>query len=409
MHLTEGRLQAYFDDVLTPWQRGRVERHLRRCEKCERAAAEIAARRNFVDGRLLNLVPSLEDPIRATVAENRPRESALRVFNATTARRRLADYEQSRQKEAEMPLYRRWASRGVRPGWVALVVVLALIGSLSLPPVRAFAGAVLGLFRVQEIEVVEFSPTALFGEEGPDAAMQSLQKVMDEQVNVTVAGEPQSVDEATLRSLSSMPVRLPQDVSGEPHYVLQPSADVSIEVDLPRLRALLTELGYTDVSLPDALDGAEVSVALAPSAVAAYGVCEPSTEEWSGATGPESFAGDCIALVQMRSPAISAPAGLDAEQLGQAYLQLLGMSAEEAAAFSQRIDWTVTLVMPLPRSEVTYEELPVDGVTGVLIRPTQHRFPTDEYLLMWVNDGIVYALTGAGSTLEAQQIANSLQ
>ena len=120
-------------------------------------------------------------------------------------------------------------------------MVLALGVSLTFAPVRALAGNLLGLFRVQKIEVVEFSPSALFGEQGTEAAMRSLSQVMSEQVTVEVAGEAQEVDETTLRSLSSIRVRLPQEVEGEAAYGLQPGAHMSAQVDLPRIRALLSE------------------------------------------------------------------------------------------------------------------------------------------------------------------------
>ena len=307
-----------------------------------------------------------------------------------------------------MPLLKTWFSKRYRPAWAALVIVMVLGLSLLSPPVRALAGNFLNLFRVQKIEVVEFDPVAVLGEGGFQSAMSSLETVMDEQVTVSLSGEPQTVDEGTLRGLPSIRVRLPRGIEGEPHYALQPAAAISVQVDLPRIQALLLELGYEDVDLPDSLDGADVAVALNHLVVAAYGMCEPNTEAWAGAHGTSDFDGPCTVLMQMRSPTVSGPAGLDVDQLGQAYLQLLGMSAGEAQRFSEHLDWTATLVLPLPRTEVSYDELMVDGVTGVLIRPTHNRLPEDEYVLMWVKDDIVYGLSGVGSAASAVRIANSL-
>jgi hypothetical protein len=282
-----------------------------------------------------------------------------------------------------------------------VVVLLGL--SLTLQPVRVFAGNVLSLFRVNKIEVVAFDPSALFNEQSPEAVMQSLQKVMDEQVAVEVAGDPRLVEEAEVRALSWGPVRLPQDVEGEALYALQPGAKATVKVDLPRIRTLMKELGYDNVDLPNSLDGATITVDLLPSVMAAYGACEAQSGE-----ALEAQEG-CTVLMQMLSPEIAAPDGLDVEQLGRAYLQLLGLSPEEAAGFSEKIDWTATLVVPIPSSEVAYEEVNVDGVTGVLMRPTQRRRAQPEYLLMWVKHGVVYGLTGSGSRGEALAIANSLQ
>ncbi len=308
-----------------------------------------------------------------------------------------------------MAKLKRGLSRRISPAWVAVILLVILGLSFTLEPVRTLASSFLGLFRVQKIEFVAFDPSSLLDGQGVETAMQSLEKMMDEQVAVDVDGEPQNVDEATLRSLSAFRVRLPQAVDGEPHYALTPGATIDVKVDLPRIKALLSELGYQDVQLPSALDGADVSVQLSPSAISSYGSCEPNTEEWAAAHGPSDFSGDCTALMQMVSPDVSAPEGLDLQQLGLAYLQLLGMSPSEATQFSQHVDWTATLVIPVPQSEATYTDVSVDGVTGALIRPTHNRLPTSEYLLMWIKDDVVYALMGTGSQAEALQIANSLQ
>jgi hypothetical protein len=83
------------------------------------------------------------------------------------------------------------------------------------------------------------------------------------------------------------------------------------------------------------------------------------------------------------------------------------MDAEEAASFSSTVDWTTTFVIPLPRYEVDYEEVSVDGTTGTLLM--ENRYYGDQYVLMWVKNGMVYALSGAGGKNEALKLANSIQ
>jgi hypothetical protein len=174
-----------------------------------------------------------------------------------------------------------------------------------------------------------------------------------------------------------------------------------MQVDLPRVRALLRELGYDDVDLPDSLDGAEISAAFETVVAAAYGTCESKGAVSKGA---------CTEFVQLPAPEVSAPPELDIDQLGQAYLQLLGLSAAEAERLGERLDWTTTLIVPLPESaNLRLEDVSVDGVTGTLIRPPNHSRYGQEYLLTWVKAGIVYALHGSGSTGQALSIAGSLQ
>jgi hypothetical protein len=117
---------------------------------------------------------------------------------------------------------------------------------------------------------------------------------------------------------------------------------------------------------------------------------------------------DCTTLVQMQSPEITAPPGLDVAGLGEAFLVVMGMPEEDAEHFSQQIDWTTTLVLPIPRYGTEYRDVSVDGVNGTLIQQSMEEH-APEYLLLWVREGVLYALTGAGNISTALNIANSLE
>jgi len=84
------------------------------------------------------------------------------------------------------------------------------------------------------------------------------------------------------------------------------------------------------------------------------------------------------------------------------------MSAEDAAHFAQSVDWTTTLVIPIPRYGTTYREVPVDGATGTLILQDLKDHPK-QYLLVWAKDGILYSLTGPGDGSAGLRIANTLK
>ncbi len=173
-------------------------------------------------------------------------------------------------------------------------------------------------------------------------------------------------------------------------------------IDLPRIRLLLTEMGYRDVDLPDSLDGATVGIQFETMVSATYGEC--------GSSHNGTWEQGCIELAQVPAPRVSAPPELDLGRLGQVYLQLLGLSAEEASQFSERVDWTTTLVVPLPQfADLSYMSIDVDGVEGTLLRPSPHSRYAEEYLLTWVKGNIVYALHGSGSTEAALSVAGSLE
>ena len=116
----------------------------------------------------------------------------------------------------------------------------------------------------------------------------------------------------------------------------------------------------------------------------------------------------CLQPCEPPSPAVEAPADLDVDAIGEAFLQVTGMSPEEAAEFSKTVDWTTTLVIPVPRYGTEHEQIQVDGVTGTFIKHYEYK-SGDSYLLIWIKNDIVYALSGPGDKADALQIVNSLE
>ena len=116
---------------------------------------------------------------------------------------------------------------------------------------------------------------------------------------------------------------------------------------------------------------------------------------------------DCVILAEIPSPEVSAPASVNVAQLAQIALEFSGMTPEEAAAFTDTVDWTSTLVVPIPKNAASYQQVTVDGVTGTLIQRPSDDAP--QFALLWVKDGIIYAIGGLGSnSQQALEIANSL-
>jgi hypothetical protein len=71
------------------------------------------------------------------------------------------------------------------------------------------------------------------------------------------------------------------------------------------------------------------------------------------------------------------------------------------------VDWTSTLVLPVVRGQSSYEQVSVNGNDGVLLRH-QNQQRASSFTLMWVGDGIVYALNGTGDDTTALNLASQL-
>jgi len=80
--------------------------------------------------------------------------------------------------------------------------------------------------------------------------------------------------------------------------------------------------------------------------------------------------------------------------LGQLSLQILGTPAADARRIAQEIDWTSTVIIPLPSDVARSHEVTVDGVTGLLLEETRQSRPARNSVLVWERDGIVYSING---------------
>lgn len=386
MHLSDGDIRAFLDQELNPTEQERVSTLLTDAAAAHQRAETLQGRAAWVGERLAAL-----DPL--------PTETQTTIL---AARARLQQRLAEPQKETQMSNIR--FARQARLPWAGLAAVLVLAVALMFPPVRVAATQFLGLFRVQQITVV---PVDAENVEQLLDSTSDLEQMLTSSAQVEARGEMQEVASvAEAREASGMNVRLPAAIAETPQLRVQPGAAVQFNVDLPRIRAVLNELGQSEVQLPDSLDGETITMEVSSTVLVAYGGCELDEINES-----DEINSNCTILTQMPSPSISAPSDLDIAALGQAYLQVLGMTPEEARTFSETTDWTTTLVVPIPRFDTEYQQVAVDGVTGTLIERNFEDGHAPAYLLVWVKDGIIYSLRGVGegSSPETLEIANSLR
>jgi anti-sigma factor RsiW len=395
MHINDDTLRAYLDGQLDAATD--VAAHVQTCAECGARLAAMQARAARVSAHLAALDPRPAEYPRSP-------QLAFAEFNA----RRLSVSGKER-----VSMLKNILSPRLRPAWAGLSIVLVLAIALSFAPVRAWASALLGLFRVQQILVVPVDTTRL-SDLGGRSMGEQISQLMSDSTKVTKEpGEPRQVaDAAQASQLAGFSVRLPASRSDSPQLSVQDGSAFEFTVNRERAQVLLDEAGLEDVELPAALDGATIAVEIPAGVTAGYGDCPQLDKRDPDEQGsPGRLMIDCIMLAQIPSPSVTTPPELDAEQvrrLAEIGLQFSGMTPEEAREFAQTVDWTSTLVVPIPRNGASYEQVSVDGVTGNLIRR-----PTDDspqYLLMWVKDGIIYAIGGLGSdTSAALEMANSMQ
>ena len=173
--------------------------------------------------------------------------------------------------------------------------------------------------------------------------------------------------------------------------------------DTPELSVVSALSGELTLSV-DSLTRAAKSVGVAADVVV--------NPDWEGArlrvqTGAlviSEYGG--TTLIQSTPLTIAMPPGFDMPAFVEVAMRLLGYSAAQSTAMSQRAAAApVMFVAVPPGANVRVSEVPVGRQTGTLVRDTNEGSLT----LIWSTDERLYALTGPITEQLALSVANSLE
>ena len=119
-------------------------------------------------------------------------------------------------------MWKNMQSRIPRPAWMALAIVLILAVSLSFAPVRAIANNFLGLFRVEQIQVVEVDYSNLSSQLGDSSQIENF---LSQNVQVDEGGGIQEVADAQAAAqMTGLDVRVISGFDGPVTFRVQPAA-----------------------------------------------------------------------------------------------------------------------------------------------------------------------------------------
>jgi hypothetical protein len=300
-----------------------------------------------------------------------------------------------------------------KPALAGAAVVI--VASLAISPsARAMAQDFLNLFRVKNFAAITVDP-ARMAQIQQDLKQNNvdLKTLMGSQAEVLKnPGKPVTVaSPAEAGQKAGITVRTPTNLP--PGFTLQQvqvqgEGGVRIKADTAKLQTLLTDLGVTDVRVPPQLNGQTITINTPPVVMLDY--------------GPAAGSAKNLTVLQAHNPQVNLPQGVDLAQLGEIALRVTGMSADEAHRFAQSIDWTSTLLVPVPANASSFRQVQVRGVNGLLITTDSHivtvpekgtsgstvrTIPASSFLI-WAEGDMVYAIGGTGN-VTLVDLANSLQ
>ncbi|VAW39760.1 hypothetical protein MNBD_CHLOROFLEXI01-1024 [hydrothermal vent metagenome] len=265
---------------------------------------------------------------------------------------------------------------------VSLAVALLII-TFSFPTVRTAASDLLSLFRVQKFAAISISPEQLA----------ILQKVADQGImpgELEIEQEPGALtavnslaEAATVTGITAVRT-LP--TLGEPSEIfIAEGGSAQLTINETNARSLLETANLDPNLLPEGIDGARIRV------VTFNGV----EQRWADGT----------TLLQSESPVVQYPDALDPAVLGKALLQFLGMTPLEAQQLARQIDWTSTLLLPIPSNAATFQEITVNGVSGIGLSSLDGQGNA----LVWQENGTLYLLAGSQTVTDLASLANGIE
>ena len=399
----DGILRQHLDGELAGAELAEVTEHLASCGDCYSRFEKLAAARVQTEEVLGLLAP----------ADNVAINPAMAYAQFTN------QFAADRERKT-------WIERllAPRPVWGLATVALIVAILVSANPVRLWAQRVLAMLRVQKIQVVTIDPTTLMSSSEPDSRPYKLfnQFIADNVVVTMDPGKPDVVSNLTRAAqLTGYPIRVIGSL-GAPHSVeVNGETAFQMTINRDRVATLLDEIGRSDINIPESANGALIAVHIPKTVISMYGDCpvrhrygtsdSQSQAEALAERKMERMANikdtNCTYLIQAPSPTVSVPPDLNMSDIGEAALELAGMSPAEARSFCQTVDWSSTLVVPIPRNSSSYETVTVDGVEGTLITETLSQ--GNRYSLLWIKNGVIHSLAGHGNSSDALSLAASLR
>jgi hypothetical protein len=399
-HLTDGQLRAYLDgETCEGFSLLGIEKHLKGCQDCQTRLEQMKIHVSTISGQLGFLSP-LQDK-----TDYGDREIAL------VALKKL----ESVLEKKENSMTTKILNSKFRPLWVGVMIIAFLVILFSLPSGPTWAGQFLGLFRVQEVKLLPIDTSTL----ERISSDETMGKRMGELISksIVMKKEPAkphyvtSVPEAN--QAVGFTLRLPSQPISDPGILVQDSFSYDMVVDQKRIQSFIDEFGRKDLVLPENLDGATISVDIPAGISIGYGDCPKidleAKENKKPSDQPEKVHfPDCVMLAEIPSPTVNTPPDLDIAKLAELGLEFAGMKPEEAQAYTQTVDWTTSLVVPIPKQGTSVEQITVDGVNGTLLKHDEGVVP--RYSILWIKDSVIYGLNGWGTdATKALEMANSFK
>ncbi len=367
-HLTDGTLRRMVDD--SDARAGSDAAHLDSCPECKSRLETIGADARSV-ARLL-AVPETNVDVAGAWS---------RVRSAPAANPRFG---------FRLPVGRPGSRRPMMLALAAAVAGVALLGTVIAD----------NPFKTN------YSPSTVQTVPVTVADMQALSQLADygtitwtKQPNLQVATS--AADAASTAGGLQAPVvsHLPAGVSSNVTYGAMPQAQAIFTFSAAKAADTAARHGKTPPAVPAGMDGAQLTVTVGPAIGEIFG-------NLSAGSGSDPTQAGLPQLVIGKSAAPTATSTqVSLQQMEDFILAQPGISPELAADVRAIKNPSTTLLIPIPVQFATSKTVTVQGVQGVALGDNTGVGAG----VIWLKDGVVYAVAGSIKQSDAIDIANNLR
>ena len=386
LNLNEAALRAYLDNALPIADIAQIERHLALSSEARAMLDHIRHDMAQVEHAVAPLSPTNATASSASMAFNQLQthltSNIIQNDNRSFIERNYLMFSKSFFKRHQFST-------------IAAAVAVALIIALSFVPVRTFAGGLLNVFRVQQVQVIPIDAQRVEDLKNNEEFNSLMEQFSPEERVIVDGGEPQTVasieEAAAMVDFSVAEISAPPaDAGSRTKIAVMQQSIHEMDVD-PDMAEAIFEAAGISIDLPDSLREAPIRVTRPTMVMQAWGTDEEG-----------------LRFAQMRSPEVEYPDDLNLNELGASGLQVLGYSKAEAETLAANIDWANTLLLPVPTdNDMTVTEVSINGAKGTVIEHSKE----DKHgtMLMWQRDGLTYLLNGPYGADQLVEIAQSVQ
>ena len=289
---------------------------------------------------------------------------------------------------------------------ISLASVAVLSALFTVPAVRASARAFLGLFR--EVNFVAV-PVDSGRAEAISALLESknldLSRLIGEQVTIlSDPGPPTTVTSVAAASSASgtpvsVPSVLPSDQLVMTRITVGGERAVRVILNTERVQQVLDALSITNIEVSPALNGQSATIRIPP-------VVEMV---WERGTDPAATSYRRVSFIQVHNPVVDLPEGIGLATFGEIGLRVLGLDALEARRLAGHIDWTSTLVVPVPPNVSDFRQVEINGARGLAMVTERKPDIPPVRIVLWSADGRVFGLLGLYELNDMVEMANSVK